>query len=153
LIRRPWRRLKRAAKALRKDLPDIRWHAVRIRARRCCYAAEAIAPVVGCQAGRFAVAIAAVQAIPGDHQDTVMAGAWLRATGAAVSQTCIAAGRRRRLALRTRTCGHHGEGTSTWECGMLWFFFATGAAIWIALWAAIRLRRHPSLTPGRRPPW
>jgi CHAD domain-containing protein len=92
LIRRPWRRLKRAAKALRKDLPDIRWHAVRIRAKRCCYAAEAVAPVVGCQAGRFAAAIAAVQAILGDHQDTVMAGAWLRATGAAVSQTCIAAG-------------------------------------------------------------
>jgi CHAD domain-containing protein len=60
LIRRPWRRLKRATKALRKDLPDIRWHAVRIRAKRCCYAAEAVAPVVGCQAGRFAAAIAAV---------------------------------------------------------------------------------------------
>jgi CHAD domain-containing protein len=58
LIRRPWRRLKRATKALRKDLPDIRWHAVRIRAKRCCHAAEAVAPVVGCQAGRFAAAIA-----------------------------------------------------------------------------------------------
>jgi CHAD domain-containing protein len=41
---------------------------------------------------RFAAAISAVQAILGDHQDTVMAGAWLRATGAAVSQACIAAG-------------------------------------------------------------
>jgi hypothetical protein len=38
-------------------------------------------------------------------------------------------------------------GTSTWECGMLWFFFATGAAIWIALWAAIRLERRLGLTP------
>ena len=47
---------------------------------------------LGRQAGRFAAAIAAVQAILGDHQDTVMAGAWLRATGAAVSQACIAAG-------------------------------------------------------------
>jgi CHAD domain-containing protein len=94
LIRRPWRRLKRAAKALGKGSPDIRWHAVRIRAKRCCCAAEAVAPVVGCQAGRFAAAIAAVQASLGDHQDTVMAGAWLRATGAAVSQACIAAGER-----------------------------------------------------------
>ena len=89
-------------------MPDIRWHAVRIRAKRCCYAAEAVAPVVGCQAGRFAAAIAAVQAILGDHQDTVMAGAWLRATGAAVSQTCIAAGelitaeRQERARLRSR---------------------------------------------------
>ena len=94
LIRRPWRRLKRAAKALRKGSPDIRWHAVRIRVKRCCYAAEAVAPVVGCQAGRFAAAIAAVQASLDDHQDTMMAGAWLRATGAAVSQACIAAGER-----------------------------------------------------------
>ena len=69
----------RAAKALRKDSPDIRWHAVRIRAKRCCYAAEAVHRSA---AGR--AAIAAVQAILGDHQDTVMAGAWLRATGAAV---------------------------------------------------------------------
>jgi hypothetical protein len=31
---------------------------------------------------------------------------------------------------------------------MLWFFFATGAAIWIALWAAIRLERRLGLTPA-----
>ena len=55
---------------------------VRIRAKLCRYAAEAVAPVFGRQAGRFAAAISAVQAIPGDHQDTVMAEAWLRATGA-----------------------------------------------------------------------
>jgi CHAD domain-containing protein len=67
LIRRPWQRLKRAAKALRKDSPDTQWHAVRIRAKRCGYAAEAVAPVFGRQAGRFAAAIAAVQAILGDH--------------------------------------------------------------------------------------
>ena len=82
LIRLPWRRLKRAAKALRKDSADTQWHAVRIRAKRCRYAAEAVAPVRGRQAGRFAAAIAAVQAILGDHQDTVAAEAWLRASGA-----------------------------------------------------------------------
>ena len=92
LIRRPWRRLKRAARALRKDSPDIQWHAVRIRAKRCRYAAEAVAPVFGHQAGRFAAAIAAVQAILGDHQDTVVAEAWLRATGAALSPACVSAG-------------------------------------------------------------
>ncbi len=108
LIRRPWRRLKRAGQALRKDSPDTQWHAVRIRAKRCRYAAEAVAPVFGRQAGRFAAAIAAVQAILGDHQDTVVAEAWLRATGAAVSQACIAAGelitaeRQERATLRSR---------------------------------------------------
>ena len=92
LIRRPWRRLNHAARALSKDSPDIQWHAVRIRAKRCRYAAEAVAPVCGHQVGRFAAAIAAVQAILGDHQDTVVAEAWLRANGAAISSACVAAG-------------------------------------------------------------
>ena len=108
LIRRPWRRLKRAARALRKYSPDTQWHAVRIRAKRCRYAAEAVAPVCGHQAGRFAAAIAAVQAILGDHQDTVVAEAWLRGAGAAVSPGCVAAGeliaaeRQERARLRSR---------------------------------------------------
>jgi len=92
LTRRPWRRLKRAAGALGKDSPDAQWHAVRIRAKRCRYAAEAVAPVCGRQAYRFAAAIAAVQDILGDHQDTVVAEAWLRANGAALSPACVAAG-------------------------------------------------------------
>lgn len=92
LIHRPWRRLKRAAQALTKDSPDAQWHAVRIRAKPCRYAAEAVAPVCGYQADRFAAAIAAVQAILGDHQDTVVAEAWLRATGVGLSAACVAAG-------------------------------------------------------------
>ena len=92
LIRRPWRRLKRAAKALGKRSPDPQWHAVRIRAKQCRYAAEAVAPVCGHQATRFAAAVAAVQEILGDHQDTVVAEAWLRNAGAGVSPACIAAG-------------------------------------------------------------
>jgi hypothetical protein len=89
LIRRPWRQLKRAAKALRRDSPDTEWHAVWILAKRCRYAAEAIAPVFGRQAGQFAAAIAAVRDVLGDHQDTE---AWLRAAGAALSPVCLAAG-------------------------------------------------------------
>ncbi|MBO0817866.1 MAG: CHAD domain-containing protein, partial [Actinobacteria bacterium] len=58
----------------------------------CRYAAEAAASVCGHQAGRFAAAIAAIQAVLGDHQDTVVGGAWLRATGLALSPTCVAAG-------------------------------------------------------------
>ena len=92
VIRRPWRRLKRAAKALAKHSPDPQWHAVRIRAKQCRYAAEAVAPVADRQARRFAAAVAAVQAVLGDHQDTVVAEAWLRNTGAAVSPACVAAG-------------------------------------------------------------
>ena len=92
LIRRPWRRLKRAAKALAKHSPDTQWHAVRIRAKQCRYAAEAVAPVCGPQARRFAAAVATVQDILGDHQDTVVAEAWLRNTGAALTPACVTAG-------------------------------------------------------------
>lgn len=92
LIRRPWRRLKRAAKALERHSPDTQWHAIRIRAKQCRYAAEAVAPVYGPQARRFAASVAAVQDILGDHQDTVVAEAWLRNTGAALTPACVAAG-------------------------------------------------------------
>ena len=82
LIRPRWRRLKRTAKALGDHSPGAEWHAVRSRAKRCRYAAEAVAPVAGRPAQRFAAAIADVQAILGDHQDAVVAEAWLRDTGA-----------------------------------------------------------------------
>ncbi len=92
LIRRPWRRLKRAAKALDSNSPDTEWHAVRIRAKRCRYAAEAIASVCGRRARRFAAAIAGVQDLLGAHQDTVVAEAWLREAGATVPAACVTAG-------------------------------------------------------------
>ena len=40
--------------------------------------AEAVAPVCGHQAKRFAATMAEAQALLGDHQGTVVAGAWLR---------------------------------------------------------------------------
>ena len=92
MIRRPWRRLKRAARALRSNSPDTEWHAVRIRAKHCRYAAEAVAPVYGRRAKRFAAAIAALQDLLGSHQDTVVAEAWLRDTGPSVPAACITAG-------------------------------------------------------------
>jgi CHAD domain-containing protein len=53
-------------------------HEVRIRAKRCRYAAEAVAPVVGAPARRFAKRIAAVQDVLGAHHDAVVAAEWLR---------------------------------------------------------------------------
>jgi len=52
--------------------------AVRIRAKRARYAAEAVAPAIGKEAKRFASAVADVQEVLGDHQDAVVAGQWLR---------------------------------------------------------------------------
>ena len=47
------------------DPPDEELHAVRIRAKRCRYAAEAVAPAVGKPAKRFAAAVAEVQEVLG----------------------------------------------------------------------------------------
>jgi CHAD domain-containing protein len=78
LVRKPWRRLRRDAEALARESPDLAFHAVRIRSKRARYAAEAVAPVYGRAARRFAEAVAEVQTVLGDHQDTAVAEAWLR---------------------------------------------------------------------------
>jgi CHAD domain-containing protein len=89
-------------------IPKSQWHAVRIRAKQCRYAAEAVAPVCGRQADRFAAAIAAVQDLLGEHQDAVVAEAWLRASGTALPPACVVAGeliaaqRQERTRLRSR---------------------------------------------------
>ena len=50
----PWRQLRGAVEALDDEPADEALHEVRIRAKRCRYAAEAVAPVVGKPARRFA---------------------------------------------------------------------------------------------------
>ena len=92
LVRRQWRRLARAADALGADPADLELHRVRILAKRCRYAAEAAAPAASKRALHFAAAIADVQTVLGDHQDAVMAEAWLRAAVAAAPDTGVAAG-------------------------------------------------------------
>jgi CHAD domain-containing protein len=46
------------------------------------YAAEAVAPVFGKRARRFAIAAVGLQDVLGEHQDAVVAGAWLREAAA-----------------------------------------------------------------------
>jgi CHAD domain-containing protein len=78
LVRKPWKQLRRAVEALDDDPPDEELHAVRIRAKRCRYAAEAVAPAIGKAAKQFAAAVEGVQEVLGEHQDAVVAGQWLR---------------------------------------------------------------------------
>ncbi len=85
--RRRWRQLRRAVGDLAAVPTDADLHQVRILAKECRYAAEAAAPVVGPPARRFADAIATVQTVLGDHQDTVIVEAWLRDVVAA-DPTC-----------------------------------------------------------------
>ncbi len=87
LVAASWTDLRRAIGALAPHPADAALHAVRIRAKRCRYAAEAAAAIVGKRARSFARAVAAVQDVLGAHQDAVVARMWLRdaaagATGA-----------------------------------------------------------------------
>jgi CHAD domain-containing protein len=77
-IERPWQHLEHAVDEAREDTSDASLHAVRIRAKRARYAAEAVAPVFGKRAEAFAEAAADLQDVLGDHQDSVVARAWLR---------------------------------------------------------------------------
>ncbi|PZS00377.1 MAG: CHAD domain containing protein [Candidatus Nephthysia bennettiae] len=78
-VRKPWRKLRSAARALRPDSPDEELHHTRILAKRARYAAEAAAPAVGSEAERFAKVAAGLQTVLGEHQDAVIAQGWLRA--------------------------------------------------------------------------
>lgn len=78
LAEKPWRQLERGVREAGTDPPDEVLHDLRIRAKKCRYAAEAAAEIVGGPARRMARAIADLQTVLGDHQDAVIAEAWLR---------------------------------------------------------------------------
>ena len=79
-VRPPWRRLRRAVDALGTVPSDAALHEVRIRAKRARYAAELASPVIGRPARELGAALARVQDVLGEHQDAVVAGAWLSKT-------------------------------------------------------------------------
>ncbi|HEU5004118.1 MAG TPA: CYTH and CHAD domain-containing protein [Actinomycetota bacterium] len=93
LLRGPWRKLRRQVAALAFPPPDAELHEVRIRAKRCRYAAEAVAPVLGRRAAAYARAAAGLQEVLGEHQDAVVAAGVLRKRGTgAPAEVAFAAG-------------------------------------------------------------
>jgi CHAD domain-containing protein len=79
LVRRPWRSLRSGAIASLPGVPDEQLHDLRIRAKRCRYAAEAAAAATGKRAAAFAKEVAALQEVLGELHDAVVAEDWLRA--------------------------------------------------------------------------
>jgi CHAD domain-containing protein len=79
-VRPTWRRLRKAVGNLGAVPSDASLHEVRIRAKRCRYAAELAEPVIGKPAREFATAVTRVQDVLGEHQDAVIADAWLAKT-------------------------------------------------------------------------
>jgi CHAD domain-containing protein len=84
LVRKQWENLQAAVEALEDDPPDESLHDVRIRAKRCRYAAETVTPIAGKEARNFARAMKDLQDVLGEHQDAVVAEAWLRDIAAKV---------------------------------------------------------------------
>ncbi len=92
LMEGPWGHLQRICRQLGPGSSDAELHEARIRAKRARYAAEGLIPVFGKPAVRFADRAADLQTVLGEHQDAVMAIAWLRgqAGGAAAGGAFVA---------------------------------------------------------------
>lgn len=78
LARRPWQKLASTVRKLGKHPSDDELHAVRIAAKRSRYATEAVAPVLGKPAERFAEMVTALQTTLGEYNDAVVTTAWLK---------------------------------------------------------------------------
>lgn len=88
-----WKGLARAIDVVIEDPGDEALHAARIRAKHARYAAEAVTPLFGKRAEAFAKAATALQDVLGEHQDAVVAGAWLRQAAGASPASAFVAGR------------------------------------------------------------
>jgi CHAD domain-containing protein len=73
LVKRPHRKLIKAADALDDDPPNDDLHALRIRGKRLRYAAELAAPAGGKPVKKLIGATKDLQDLLGDHQDAVIA--------------------------------------------------------------------------------
>lgn len=102
LVQRRLRRLRRRVTEAGPNPSDGDLHRIRIGAKQVRYAAEAATPVLGGRARRLARAAEDLQAVLGEHHDTVAAEDWLRRH--AGSATSLAAGqlieRQRRVRAR-----------------------------------------------------
>jgi len=76
-----FKRTRKAFAVLDKDSPDDELHAARIRVKRARYSAELAAHELGAAGERFVTAAKKLQDVLGEHQDAVVAEAWLTRFG------------------------------------------------------------------------
>jgi CHAD domain-containing protein len=86
----PWKHLETAMETASSDPTEESLHAARIRAKRVRYAAEAVSPVFGKRAKAFAKAAVELQDVLGEHQDAVVAAAWLREAAGSGGEAFVA---------------------------------------------------------------
>lgn len=77
LVRKPWRRLQRAADELGKAPAPADLHALRILAKRVRYSTEAVLAAFGPRAAKFAAAATSMQDRLGELNDAAVASVWL----------------------------------------------------------------------------
>ncbi|AYY14525.1 CYTH and CHAD domain-containing protein [Actinobacteria bacterium YIM 96077] len=77
LVNKEWKRLRADADELGESSPVEDWHAVRLRAKRSRYAADAAATALGEPARTCARQAERLTDVLGEHQDAVQAGAYL----------------------------------------------------------------------------
>jgi CHAD domain-containing protein len=93
LVSPTWKHLRKTVDEMSPERRAEELHAIRIKAKRCRYAAEAVAPAIGKEATKLASAVSDVQGLLGDHHDAHVAEGWLRETAATVdAATALAAG-------------------------------------------------------------
>jgi len=107
LLAANWRRLRKAVRRRSRPPADAELHRIRIRAKRVRYVAEAVVPVAGRAALRFAGCVEALQGILGDQHDAVLAYQRLR-EHAATDGIAFGAGELAALALTAADRGRHG---------------------------------------------
>jgi CHAD domain-containing protein len=78
LIRKPWRKMCKAAKRTDARSPDEQLHALRIRVRRCRYAVETAVHVLGPDAETLARRLARLQQALGEQHDAVVAQEYIK---------------------------------------------------------------------------
>jgi CHAD domain-containing protein len=116
-----WRRLKKAARGLRRSDSDEAFHEVRKRAKRARYTAELIAPALGRTAPKrarpFIRRTTRVQDVLGAHQDAVVAGQEVAAAldRHAQDDSFAAAARRLHDSLRAAADAARSEFFDVWE--------------------------------------
>jgi len=97
LVVRAWRHLAQAVEQVGENAPDELLHEVRKKAKRCRYACEAVVAVAGKDAVRLGAAVAGIQEVLGELQDSAVAELWLRSravglTGAGAASRAFSAG-------------------------------------------------------------
>ena len=117
-----WDSLRTRVKRNEKPPTDAELHRVRIHAKRCRYASEALEPLAGKDAKVFAAAAADLQTVLGDHNDAIVMREWLHGGAAADARSAFVAGELAGLELAEA---------------------ATARKAWRKTWKRLNARREP----------